>query len=116
MGSTYGYITLAALEAHTGIDYETTYATYTDIYVDAQISLAERAVRSMCVDPPATATDGIYGATMILSERFMRNAMVIDGYAEESPQSIKAFFDYLINILLAKQQGFVDSIPFGRGS
>ena len=115
MGSTYGYITLAALEAYTGIDYEATFATYTDIYVDAQISIAERAVRSMCVNPPATATDGIYAATMILSERFMRNAMIVDGYAEEMPQSIKLFFDHLIEVVLAKNQGMVDSIPFGRG-
>jgi len=115
MVSEYGYITLAKLEAYTGIDYETTFATYTDIFVDAQISIAERAVRSMCVDPPATATDGMFAATMILSERFMRNVMIADGYAEEKPQSIKDFFDYLIDILLAKQQGMVDSIPIGRG-
>lgn len=115
MVSEYGYITLAKLEDYTGIDYETTYAIYTDVFVDAQISIAERTVRGMCVNPPATATDGIYAATMILSERFMRNVMVIDGYAEEMPQSIKTFFDYLINVILAKQKGFVDSIPFGRG-
>lgn len=115
MVSTYGYITLAALEIYTGIDYETTFATYTDAFVDAQISIAERAVRSMCVNPPATATDGIYAATMILSERFMRNVMVVDGYAAEMPQSIKDFFDYLIDVVLAKQKGFVDSIKFGRG-
>ncbi len=116
MVSTYGYITVANLEAYTGIDYETTFATYTDTFVDAQISIAERAVRSMCNDPPATATDGIYAATMILSERFMRNVMVTDGYAEESPSSIKAFFDYMITVLLVKQQGMIDKIPIGRGS
>lgn len=115
MVSTYEYITLAALEAYTGIDYEATFATYTDIFVNAQISIAERAVRGMCVDPPTTATDGIYAATMILSERMMRNVMVVDGYAAEMPQSIKAFFDYLIDVMLAKQKGFVDSIKFGRG-
>ena len=115
MVSTYQYITLAALEAYTGIDYQTTSATYIDAFVDAQISIAERAVRSMCVNPPSKATDGIYAATMILSERFMRNVMIVDGYAEEIPQAIKTFFDYLIEVLLAKQQGMVDSIPIGRG-
>ena len=115
MGSTYGYITVATLEVYTGIDYATTYATYTDAFVDAQISIAERAVRSMCVDPPATATDAIYAATMIMSERFMRNVMIVDGYAEEMPQAIKTFFDYLIDVLLVKQQGMVDSISIGRG-
>ncbi len=115
MASTYGYITVANLEVYTGINYEATFATYTDAYVEAQISIAERVVRGMCVDPPATATDPIYAATMILSERFMRNVMVIDGYAEEMPLSIKAFFDHLIDVVLAKQRGFVDSIPFGRG-
>jgi len=113
--SEYQYITIAKLEAYTGINYETTYATYIDAFVDAQISIAERAVRSMCVNPPSTATDGIYAATMILSERFMRNVMIVDGYAEEMQQSIKTFFDYLIDVLLAKQQGMVDSIPIGRG-
>lgn len=115
MVSEYQYITIEKLEKYTGIDYETTYAIYTNTFVDAQISIAERAVRSMCVDPPAAATDGMFAATMILSERFMRNVMIIDGYAEEIPQSIKTFFDYLIDILLAKQQGMVDSIPIGRG-
>ena len=116
MGSTYGYITIVELEAYTGIDYETTYAIYTDTFVDAQITLAERSVRSMCVDPPTTATDSVEAATMILSERFMRNVMVTDGYAEEMPLSIKQFFDYLIDVILAKNQGMVDRIPIGRGS
>jgi len=115
MVSEYGYITLAALEAYTGIDYQTTNAVYIDAFVDAQISIAERIVRGMCVNPPTTATDSIYAATMILSERFMRNVMVVDGYAEEIPQSIKAFFDYIIDVVLIKHQGLVDSIPFGRG-
>lgn len=116
MGSTYGYITIAELEAYTGIDYETTSAVYTDAFVEAQISLAERAVRSMCVDPPTIATDSIEAATMILSERFMRNVMVTDGFAPEMPLSIKTFFDYLIDVILAKNQGMVDRIPIGRGS
>ena len=103
------------MEAFTGIDYETTYAVYTDVFVEAQISIAERTVRGMCVNPPSTATDSIFAATMILSERFMRNCMVVDGYAKEMPQSIKDFFDYLIDVILAKQKGMVDSIPFGRG-
>jgi len=115
MGSEYGYITIAALEVYTGINYETTKATYIDAFVDAQISVAERIVRSIAIDPPDTATDEIYAATMILSERFMRNVMVTDGYAAEQPQSIKDFLDNLINLILAKQKGMIDSIPHGRG-
>lgn len=115
MASTYGYITVAQLEAYTGINYETTFATYTDAYVEAQISIAERVVRAVSIDPPATATDEIFAGTMILSERFMRNVMIIDGYAEEMPQAIKDFFDYLIDLILKKQQGMVDSFSFGRG-
>ncbi|KKL94101.1 hypothetical protein LCGC14_1868090, partial [marine sediment metagenome] len=38
MVSEYGYITVTQLEAYTGIDYEATFATYTDAYVEAQIS------------------------------------------------------------------------------
>jgi len=97
--STYGYITVANLEAYTGIDYETTSATYTDAFVNAQISMAERLVIQMCIVAPGT-TDGSYFATMVLSERLMRNIMVGDGYAAEMPQSIKEFFDYLIEIAL----------------
>ena len=115
MASTYGYITVAALEAYTGINYETTSAVYTDAFVAANISIAERIVRSISVDPPATATDEIYAATMILSERMMRNVMVTDGFAAEMPQSIKDFMDVLIDTILKKQQGMVDSIPYGRG-
>ena len=115
MVSTYGYITLAALEIYTGINYETTNAKYTDAFVEAQISIAERVVRSIAIDPPTTATDEVYAATMILSERFMRNVMVTDGYATEQPQSIKDFLDNLINLILAKQKGMIDSIPHGRG-
>ena len=115
MVTVYEYITVAELEAYTGIDYEATFATYTDTFVEANITIAERAVRSMCVDPPTTATDAIIAATMIISERFMRNVMVVDGYAEEMPLSIKAFFDYLIDVVLVKQQGTVSSFKFGRG-
>ena len=97
--STYGYITVANLESYTGIDYETTSATYDDTFVNVQISMAERLVIQMCVVAPG-ATDGSYFATMVLSERLMRNVMVVDGYAPEMPQSIKDFFDYLIEIAL----------------
>jgi len=99
MASLYGYITVANLEAYTGINYEATKATYTDAFVEAQISLAERVVNAMCIEAPG-ATDGGVSATLILSERFMRNVMVIDGYAEEEKGSIKAFFDYLIEVIL----------------
>jgi len=113
--SEYGYITTASLEAYTGIDYETTSATYTDIFVEAQISIAERIVRSISVDPPTTATDEIYAATMILSERFMRNVMITDGFGAEMSQDIKIFMDVLIDTILKKQKGMVDSFPVGRG-
>lgn len=116
MATEYEYITIAALEAYTGINYETTNAVYIDAFVEANISIAERIVRSIAVDPPDTANDEIYAATMILSERMMRNVMVTDGYAAEQPQSIKDFLDNLINLILSKQKGMVDSFPIGRGS
>ena len=100
MASVYGYITIAQLEAYTGINYETTKATYTDTFVDAQISLAERVVNAMCVETPSSASDGVVSATLILAERFMRNVMFIDEYATEVKQSVKVFFDYLIKIIL----------------
>lgn len=100
MASEYGYITVANLEAYTGIDYETTKATYTDAFVEANITLAERSVNSMCVETPSGSSDGVISATLILSERFMRNVMVIDGFASESLDSIRNFFDYLIKVIL----------------
>ena len=115
MVSTYGYITVAQLEAYTGIDYATTSAVYTDAFVEANISIAERVVRSIAHNPPATATDEIFAATMILSERFMRNVMITDGFAAEMQQIIKDFMDVLIDTILAKQKGMVDSFPVGRG-
>jgi len=99
--SLYKYITVANLEAYTGINYETTDVGYTDVFVEANITVAERSVNSMCVEAPASATDGVIVATLILSERLMRNVMVVDGYAEEMPQTIIAFFDYLIETVLA---------------
>ena len=109
------YLTVALLEAYTGINYETTNARYTDAFVLANMAIAEKVVKSIAIDPPDTATDEIYAASMILCERFMRNVMVTDGYATEQPQSIKDFLDNLINLILAKQKGMIDSIPFGRG-
>ena len=104
MGSEYGYITIANLEAYTGINYETTDAVYTDAFVEANISLAERTVRSMCITAPTATSDGIIVATLILSERIMRNVMVMDGHAVEMKDSIKAFFDYLIEVVLKKDK------------
>lgn len=100
MTSVYNYITVALLEAYTGINYESTSATYTDVFVLAQISIAERVVNAMCVTTPSATSDGVIAATYILSERFMRNVMFIDDFAEEVKQSVKAFFDYLIKIIL----------------
>ena len=107
MGSTYGYITVAELEAFTGINYETTFATYVDAFVEAQITLAEMTYNTMCVQAPG-ATDAAKVATFILAERYMRNVMFVDGYAEEAPQSTKVFFDYLINIM-AKADKYMPS-------
>ena len=104
MGSTYGYITVANLEAYTGINYESTSATYTDAFVEAQISLAERVVNSICIESPSSTSDGVISATLILSERFMRNVMVIDGFITATPDSIKRFFDYLIEVILKKDK------------
>lgn len=99
MASEYGYITVANLEAYTGIDYETTNAAYTDAFVLATITLAERLINGMCVVAPG-ATDGVIAATLILSERLMRNTMVVDGHAVVEPQDIKSFMDALIVVAL----------------
>lgn len=99
--SEYGYITVAELEAYTGIDYSAIDVGYTNVFIEAQITIAEKFVNSICIEAPG-ATDGSEAATFILSERLMRNVMVVDGYAEVSPEPIKAFFDYLISVILAR--------------
>ena len=110
MASLYGYITVANLEASTGINYETTDAGYTDAYVEAQISIAERIVNSLCVSTPTSTTDGVYTATIILSERLMRNIMIMDNHAEPMSQEIKSFFDQILTLLLSDKYSPVDSI------
>lgn len=99
MASAYGYITVADLEAYTGINYESTSGVYTDAFVEAQISQAERAVNTECIVAPG-ATDAAIFTTLVLSERFMRNVMFIDGLASEVKQSVKVFYDYIIGRLL----------------
>ncbi len=112
MASTYGYITVANLEAYTGINYETTDAAYTDAYVEAQITLAERIVNSMSISAPTATADGTIVATLILSERLMRNVMIMDNHAEETPQEIARFFDHVVGVVLEPgKYSPVDSIP-----
>jgi len=98
MGSVYGYITITDLETYTGIDYETTKATYTDAFVEARITMAERVYNNLCIEAPGV-TDGSITTTLILSRRFMRKEMVLDGLKKEEPQSNKDFFDYLIQVV-----------------
>lgn len=111
MGSVYGYITVANLEAYTGIDYETTDGTYDDTFVEATITIAERFVNTKLPGTTPTATDGVITATLLLSARLMLNVMIGDGHrpAEEAP--ISNFVDDLISKCLGEDKySPVDSI------
>jgi len=104
MASEYGYITVANLENKSGIDYSVRDAAYTDTIIEMNISTAERFVRTQLTDIPATATDGMVAATLLMSERFMHILMVKDGYVEPELKAIINFFDYTIRLMLNKDE------------
>ena len=111
MVSTYEYITVAELEAHTGVDYSVVNAKYTGTVIDAQISIAERFVNTQLPGTTPTATDGVIAATLLLSERLMLNKMVADGHREPELAPITRFIDELITKFLHEDKySPVDSI------
>lgn len=112
MASEYEYITVANLEDKTVKDYSVINAKYTDAKVEAQITLAERFVRSQLEDAPDTATDGMIVATTLLAERFMHNLLVQDGKEKPLADNPQAFIDYIVDLALRKSEySPVDSIP-----
>lgn len=102
MASTYGFITVATLEIFAGQDYSAINPKYTDTIIEGQITAAEEVVRSICGNSPTIATDGITAATKVMARRLMHNLLVIDQEVDPTPSPIIAFFDQLINVVLAR--------------
>ena len=91
--SIYSYLTVTELEAYTGIDYEANNTTYTDLVVEAKITIAERMVNAyLGVSTGQTVTDGVKVATMIIAAHLMATDMEVQ--ATNSPISDR----YIINI------------------
>ena len=111
MVSEYEYITVAELEAYTGVDYSVVNAKYTGTYIDAQISIAERFINTQLPGTTPTATDGVIGATYLLSKRLMLNSMIADGHREPELAATTRFIDELITKFLHEDKySPVDSI------
>lgn len=102
MASDYGFITVIILENFAGLDYSAINAKYTDTIIEANITAAEEVVRSICGNSPTTATDGIKAATKVMARRLMHNLLVIDQEVDSIPAPIVAFFDRLIDVVLAR--------------
>ena len=111
MVSTYQYTTVAALEAYTGVDYSVVNAKYTNGFIEAQITIAERFVNTQLPGTTPTTTDGVIGATLLLSQRLMLNCMIADGHREPELAATTRFIDELITKFLHEDKySPVDSI------
>lgn len=100
MVSIYQYITVAELEAYTGMDYSAIDALFTNTVIEAQISNAERMVngikrQSFSVTPP----DDVEAATYIMSQRLMNNMIIEYGYGFEGEIKVQIIDDVIIKIL-----------------
>jgi hypothetical protein len=111
MVSTYGYITLANLEAYTGIDYSAVNATkYSDANVEAIITIAEKLVNGHCIQSFTTATDAVFSATIEVASRLMHNKLHADGY-EPDTDKVKVW-DATIDVMLMNSvYSPIDLIP-----
>lgn len=111
MASTYEYITVALLEAKSGIDYSGIDAGYTDAFIEAQITAAEEVINGICGQSfTGTIPDGVKVATKVLAQELMEHILVGDKYWTEI-QYNKQLDDRLIEMSLSRNfYSPVDSI------
>ena len=89
MVSVYGYITVADVENAAIKDYSNIHSKYTDPKIEANITLAERAVNSYCGDISFSTPipDSVVFVTTTATLRFLHNRMVDDGAMDrENPK------------------------------
>lgn len=112
--SEYSYATVTNIEAFTGINYETLHASFTDIVVEAKITMAERMVNGyLGVDGAVTATDGVIMATIIIAAKILRNnitALGVYGNEEQQIEIITMSIPAILRTFLQTDVG-VDAIP-----
>ena len=118
MASTYAYATLADIENFTGIDYSAVDSTaFSDVRVDATITMAERMVNAYLgiTDKTAdTTTDAMIMATIIITAKLMNEKMINLGYAleeETTNEFIKMTYNSILRNFLYQNEDCVDNIP-----
>ena len=83
MVSTYGYGTVAGLEALTGTDYSAVNALYVDAVLEANLSSAERKINGRYnTSWVSTIPDGVVDATYMIAAKLMKNMMIENGEVE----------------------------------
>ena len=89
MASTYGYITVANLEAYESTNYGNIDSTlYSDANVEAKITIAERIVNGLVgTTYTGTIPDRIVAATTIIAAQLMRNSLIQNGYDVDNKQT-----------------------------
>lgn len=112
MASTYGYITVANLEAKTGLDYSVIDATYTDGVIEGIITQAERWVNEFCGQTfTGTIPDGVVAATLELSEYLMLVSIKSRGH-EFEPAPLNNVLAFCTSVLQKQKV----SIPYTSSS
>jgi len=82
MVSVYEYITVANLEAFSGVDYSARLAKYTDTVLEAQITQGERMVNSHAQKSfTGTIPDNVIYITTDIAAKLMDNIMIEDNIA-----------------------------------
>lgn len=125
MVSTYGYTTVAALEAFSLEDFGASYS-YTDAQVEAVITQAERLINTFCNTTfTGTIPDAIVSSTLELSYRMMLKRLIKDAYLDiskvhvntnviiENDEGLRLMLDKYKNKNVSDESG-VDIIPMYR--
>jgi hypothetical protein len=110
MASTYGYITVANLEAYESTDYGNISTTlYSDANVEAKITIAERIVNGLIgTTYTGTIPDRIVAATTIIAAQLMRNTLIRNGHLDprnpDKPSAVEQSENQLLAKLLEPEQ------------
>lgn len=113
--SVYEYLTVAALELATGLDYEVMNAAFTDVAVEALITTTEELVNGILgVSTAQTVTNQITSATKFGAAWYMNMAISNLGYLGETNPiydiSWNKMYETLEQILRINEDVGIDSI------
>ena len=114
MASIYEYAALADVEAYTGLDYSVINAQFTQVNVDAKISIAERMVNGyLGKDGAQTITDGIKAATIMIAAKILHLNLADLGFhgdEEHTQEIVDMSVQSILRMFLGYDAG-VDAIP-----